>query len=392
MVEKMTMIQRELIKTVEKDLQTVPAIVLYGPRQSGKTTLVKQIAAKNSTLFLYLDMEKPSDNIKLRDPELFLSKATNKTVIIDEVQTLPDLFPVLRALIDRERKAARFMLLGSASPEILQHSAESLAGRVRYRELFPFSLTEAGVTQMDKLWLRGGFPKAFLSQDDETAMDWLTDFIYTYASRDLRILGLPMRETEVTRLLQMLAHQHGQLLNYSSLSRSLGVSAPTVTNALYYLEEAMLIRTLKPWHFNAGKRLVKTPKIYIRDTGMLHNLLFLGNYEQLMGHPQAGNSWEGFVIQQILTKLPRNIYPWFYRSQAGAEIDLLLTKGNTIQCAIEIKLTNAPELRRGHIQAVQDLKPKHQILITPHADTYPLKDKWIVYGLTAFLKDMGKLL
>ncbi|HEY6083153.1 MAG TPA: ATP-binding protein [Chitinophagaceae bacterium] len=386
------MIQRELIKIIKNDLKTVPAIVLYGPRQSGKTTLVKQLTLKDRKRFSYLDMESVADSAKLRDPELFLSRVTDKTVVIDEVQTLPGLFPVLRSLIDQNRKPGRFLLLGSASPELIQHSSESLAGRIRYREMFPFSLNEVGYGHQDKLWFRGGFPKAYLAANDESAMEWLTDFVYSYASRDLRALGLPMQETQITRLLQMLSYQHGQLVNYSNIARSLGVSVPTTMKAMYYLEEAMLIRTLKPWYFNAGKRLVKTPKVYIRDSGMLHNLLFLQNYEQLMGHPQAGNSWEGFVIQQIFFRLSRNIHPWFYRSQDGSEVDLILSKGNTIQCAIEIKLTNAPEIRRGHTEAITSLKPKHCIVITPDAETFPLKDKWMVYSLDNFLKDMETLM
>ncbi|MBS1744810.1 MAG: ATP-binding protein [Bacteroidetes bacterium] len=386
------MVQRDLIKIIKQDLKKVPSVVLFGPRQTGKTTLVKQLMSESKSRYLYLDMESPADKARLTDPELFLSRVADKTVIIDEVQTMPHLFPVLRSLIDRNRKPGRFLLLGSASPELIQQSAESLAGRIRYRELFPFSLEEIGFTNQEKLWFRGGFPRAYLAKNDAEAIEWLNDFIYSYVSRDLRMLGLSMQPTEITRLLQMLAHQHGQLLNHSNLARSLGISMPSVKKAMYYLEEAMLIRTLQPWFINVGKRLVKSPKVFIRDSGMLHNLLFVQAYEQLMGHPQAGHSWEGFVVQQILTVLPENIQPWFYRSQDNAEIDLILTKANHAQCAIEIKLTNAPEIRRGNTEAIADLKPKHTIIITPGADTYPLKDKWVVYNLENFLKEMESLL
>ena len=382
------MIRRELIEVLKNDLKEVPAIVLFGPRQVGKTTLVKKIAAESSAKFLYLDMESPSDKNKLDDPELFLAQVEEKTVIVDEVQLIPSLFPVLQTLIDKKRKAGRFLLLGSASPELIQHSSESLAGRVRYRELFPFSLEEVGKRNQNKLWLRGGFPEAFLSKNDEHAAAWLEDFIYSYASRDLRALGLSLQERQVTRLMQMLAHQHGQLLNYSSLAKSLSLSVPSITKAVFYLEEAMLIRTLQPWHFNTKKRLVKTPKVYIRDTGMLHNLLFLQNFEQLMGHPQVGNSWEGFVIQQILARLPQNIRPWFYRSQDGSEIDLILSKANNILAALEIKLTNAPKITRGNTEAVNELSPKHAVIINPQADTYQIKGGWVVYGLDGLLKNM----
>jgi len=379
---------RVLLKLLEKDLQTVPAVVLFGPRQVGKTTLVKQLVESHPEKFLYLDMELPSDRVKLTDAELFLTRLEDKTVIIDEVQFVPDLFPVLRALIDNKDIPGRFILLGSASPELLQKSAESLAGRVRYRELFPFSISEIERTENDKLWFRGGFPRAFLAANDKDAMQWYVDFVRTYTTRDLPLLGLPMPALQTERLLQMLAHQHGQLLNYTTLSKSLGVSQPTVTNALYYLEEAMLVKTLKPWHSNAGKRLVKTPKIYIRDSGMLHYLLGTGSFNQLMGHPQAGNSWEGFVIQQIMSHLPANLLPYFYRTGAGAELDLVLAKGNTITHAIEIKLSSAPKLSRGNTESINDLKPEHRAVIIAGEGGYPLRDGWEVYGLNSFLKSL----
>jgi predicted AAA+ superfamily ATPase len=280
------------------------------------------------------------------------------------------------------------MLLGSASPELLQKSAESLAGRVRYRELFPFSISEIERTERDKLWFRGGFPRAFLTANDEEAMQWYADFVRTYTTRDLPLLGLPMPAMQTERLLQMLAHQHGQLLNYSTLSKSLGVSQPTVTNAIYYLEEAMLVKTLKPWHSNTGKRLVKTPKIYIRDSGMLHYLLGIRSFNQLMGHPQAGNSWEGFVIQQIMSHLPANLLPYFYRTGAGAELDLVLAKGNTITHAIEIKLSSAPKLSRGNTESINDLQPEHRAVIIAGEGGYPFRDGWEVYGLNGFLKSL----
>jgi predicted AAA+ superfamily ATPase len=379
---------RVLLKLLEKDLQTVPAVVLFGPRQVGKTTLVKQLLESHPEKFLYLDMELPSDRVKLTDSELFLTRLEDKTVIIDEVQFVPDLFPVLRALIDQKDIPGRFMLLGSASPELLQKSAESLAGRVRYRELFPFSISEIESTERDKLWFRGGFPRAFLTANDEEAMQWYADFVRTYTTRDLPLLGLPMPAMQTERLLQMLAHQHGQLLNYSTLSKSLGVSQPTVTNAIYYLEEAMLVKTLKPWHSNTGKRLVKTPKIYIRDSGMLHYLLGIRSFNQLMGHPQAGNSWEGFVIQQIMSHLPANLLPYFYRTGAGAELDLVLAKGNTITHAIEIKLSSAPKLSRGNTESINDLQPEHLAVIIAGEGGYPFRDGWEVYGLNGFLKSL----
>lgn len=383
------MVKRNLLETLKKDLGKMPALVLFGPRQVGKTTIAKELAASHPEGFVYLDMELPSDRIKLSDMELFLTPLAGKIVIIDEVQLLPEIFPVLRSLIDKERRSGRFLLLGSASPDLLQQSAESLAGRVRYREMFPLTLEEAGGAEVqNELWFRGGFPDAFMAESQQDAMDWQADFVRTYATRDMVMLGLPMPAMQIERLLQMIAHIHGQLINYSQLARSLGVSQPTVTNALQYLEQAMLIRTLKPWYANMGKRLVKTPKVYIRDTGMLHYLLGLDRYQQLLGHPQAGNSWEGFVIQQILAVLPRQFQPFFYRTSGGSELDLLLVKGNIPEYAIEIKLSTAPQLTRGNTESVLDLQPLHRVVIAPVADSFAIKDKWVVYGIEEFLREL----
>jgi len=383
------MLNRNLLQTIQNDLEKMPVLVLFGPRQVGKTTMAKELAASNPEAYVYLDMELPSDRVKLSDMELFLTPLANKTVVIDEVQLLPELFPVLRSLIDKERRPGRFLLLGSASPDLLQQSAESLAGRVRYREVFPLTLDEAGGAKVQiELWFRGGFPNAFMAESQQDAMDWQADFVRTYATRDMVMLGLPMPATQIERLLQMLAHMHGQLVNYSQLARSLGVSQPTITNAMQYLEQAMLIRTLKPWHNNMGKRLVKTPKVYIRDTGMLHYLLGLNTYQQLLGHPQAGNSWEGFVIQQILAVLPRQFQPFFYRTSGGSELNLLLVKGNTADYALEIKLSTAPQLTRGNSEAVLNLQPLQCGVIAPVSGSFSIKGKWVVYGVEDFLKQI----
>lgn len=380
---------RSLIKVISNDLKIVPAVVLYGPRQVGKTTMVKQLAATNPDKFLYLDMELPSDRLKLSEPELFLNGLTGNTVILDEVQFLPDLFPVLRSLIDKDRRPGRFLLLGSASPVLIQKSSESLAGRVRYRELFPFTLPEVVEDNLNELWFKGGFPEAFLSEQDKDAMDWYAHFIRSYVTRDLALFGLSMPPVQIERLLQMLAHTHGQIINFSNLSRSLGVSQPTITNAMYYLEEALLIRTLKPWHTIRKKRLIKTPKVYIRDSGMLHHLLGIQNYNRLLGHPQAGNSWEGFVIQQILSVLPANIQTYFYRTAAGAELDLLLVRGDKVIVGMEIKMSTAPELTRGNTEAINDVEPEFRTVISNIKGSYPLKDNWKNYGLDSFLKSLG---
>lgn len=381
------MIERHLFETVRQDLRKIPVVVLYGPRQVGKTTLAKQLATKNPNSFVYLDMELPSDRLKLSEIELFLSSLVDKTVIIDEVQLLPEVFPVLRSLIDQHRHPGRFLLLGSASPDLLQRSAESLAGRVRYREVFPISVSEKGNSlSLQELWFRGGFPNALLAGSQQDALEWLADFVLSYTTRDMALLGLAMPPIQMERLLQMLAHLHGQLANYSQIARSLGVSQPTVTNAIYFLEEAMLIRTLQPWYANMKKRLVKSPKIFIRDSGMLHYLLGISSYQQLLGHPQAGYSWEGFVIQQILAVLPGDMRPYFYRTAGGAEIDLLLVRSNDMSYALEIKLSAAPQITRGNTEAIQDLHPQVRAVIAPVTDSFPIKDKWMVYGVEGFLE------
>jgi len=386
------MITRKLFNTILQDLKNIPVVVLFGPRQVGKTTLAKQLAAHDSNGFVYLDMELPSDRLKLTEMELFLSGLVEKTVIIDEVQLLTEVFPVLRSLVDQHRHPGRFLLLGSASPELMQKSAESLAGRIRYREVFPITLAEKENNLIQQeVWFRGGFPDALLAGSQQEAMEWQADFVRSYTTREMPLLGLAMPPVQMERLLQMLAHLHGQLINYSQIARSLGVSQPTVTNAIYFLEEAMLIRTLKPWYANMKKRLVKAPKIFIRDSGMLHFLLGISSYQQLLGHPQAGYSWEGFVIQQILAFLPVDMRPYFYRTAGGAELDLLLVRSNNISYALEIKLSTTPQITRGNTEAIQDLHPQVQALIAPVTESFPLKDKWMVYGVESFLEVVNKM-
>jgi hypothetical protein len=383
------MLKRALIDLLRRDLGQVPAVVLFGPRQVGKTTMARQLAAESPDDFVYFDLELPSDRIRFSDPELFLRGLADRTVILDEVQALPELFPILRGLIDQDRRPGRFLLLGSVSPALLQQSSESLAGRIRFREVNPLTLREAGSDEvLERLWTRGGYPVAFLAKDDQEAMAWYADFIHSYATRDLALMGLAMSPPDIERLLLMLAHIHGQLVNYSQLSRALGVSQPTVRNALDYFEHAMLIRTLRPWHTNAKKRLVKTPKMYIRDSGMLHSLLGLSGYQQLLGHPQAGNSWEGFVVQQVMSVMPRDMQAWFYRTAGGAELDLVITRGGQAAFAIEAKLTLSPKPTRGNTEAIQDmaLPPDHQFMVSPVQGSFPLPGGWEVCGVEELMR------
>jgi predicted AAA+ superfamily ATPase len=386
------MLERTLIDILRKDLRQVPAVVLFGPRQVGKTTMARELAAASPNDFVYFDLELPSDRIRFSDPELFLRGLADRTVILDEVQVLPELFPVLRGLIDQDRRPGRFLLLGSVSPALLQQSSESLAGRIRFREVMPLTLREAGGSDfLEHLWVRGGYPVSFLAKDDQEAMAWHADFVHSYATRDLALMGLAMSPPDIERLLLMLAHVHGQLVNYSQLSRALGVSQPTVRNALDYFEHAMLIRTLRPWHSNAKKRLVKTPKLYIRDSGMLHYLLGISGYQALLGHPQAGNSWEGFVVQQVISVMPRDMQAWFYRTAGGAELDLVITRGGKAAFAIEAKLTLSPKPTRGNTEAVQDLAlpPEHQFIVAPVRGSFPLPGGWEVCEVGEVVRNLS---
>lgn len=365
----------------------MPVVVWYGPRQVGKTTVAKQIFESDPANHIHLDLELPSDRARISNPELYFNSTENQTLILDEVQLVPDLFPVIRSVVDKNRRPGRFLLLGSASPELLQRSSESLAGRVRFREIFPFTFEEvSSIADKNKLWLRGGFPEAFLDDNDANAMEWQIDFIRSYITRDLPQLGLSMPAFRLELLLSQLAHLHGQIMNYSQIARALGVSQPTVTDAVHFLEQPLLIRLIKPWHTNTGKRLVRSPKIYFRDGGMLYNLLGIENFQQLLGHPQAGNSWEGFIIQQIISVLPRNMQVSFYRTSNGAEMGLTLVKSNKILYGIEIKLNTAPSLSKGNTESALDLNPVHKILIASVDSGYPYKNNWQVTSLPEIMQ------
>lgn len=383
----MKTIARHILATIKDDIKKMPVVVLFGPRQVGKTTIAKQIFESDVGNHIYLDLELPSDRARIANAELFFNSTEKQTVILDEVQVVPDLFPVIRSVVDKNRRAGRFLLLGSASPELIQRSSESLAGRVRFREVFPFSFEEvSSFADKIKLWFRGGFPEAFLADSDANAMEWQIDFMRSYITRDLPQLGLSMPAFRLELLLSQLAHLHGKIINYSQVARALGVSQPTVTDAVHFLEQALLIRLVKPWHTNGGKRLVRSPKIYFRDSGMLHNLLGIENFQQLLGHPQAGNSWEGFIIQQIISELPRNMQTFFYRTSNGAELDLIIVKSNKILYGIEIKLNTAPSLSKGNTEAALDLMPAHKVLVAPVDSGYPYRNDWQVCSLPEIIQ------
>jgi len=380
-------IQRKIQAEIAGLMRHTPAVALLGARQVGKTTLAKQIGTAQKKEYLYLDLENPLDARKLNDPFTFLHDNKAKCIIIDEVQIIPSLFSVLRSVIDADRKNGRFILLGSASPELVKGVSESLAGRISYRELSPINLLELpDKISRDKHWLRGGFPTALLARSDKIAFEWMGSFVRSYVERDLSALfGVSLTSNILSRLLSMLAHINGTVWNAEMIARSLGISAPTVNRYVDFLEGAFLVHRLAPFHFNTKKRLVKAPKIYIRDSGMLHFLSNAFSMNTLKGHPVVGSSWEGYVVEQIRQLLPANTSMFFYRTQAGAEFDIVLVKGNQPVACVEIKLNNAPVISKGNLQSIADLKTKSNFVVVPDIEEYRIKDGITVCNLRTFL-------
>jgi hypothetical protein len=363
------MIKRQLSEEMAKTLRLFPALAILGPRQAGKTTLAKSIAKTLKKKSLYLDMENPDDRFLLQNPIAFLNHHKQDCIIIDEVQRIPELFPVLRSIIDAHRKPGRFLLLGSASPDLLVKGSETLAGRIYYHELTPLQITEVtDKYNSDRLLLRGGFPVPFLAKKADDARLWQQSFLTTYVERELPALGLSVPPQLVQRLFQMLAHLHGSVVNYSQLAGALGVSAPTIHKTIDYLENAFLIRRLPPWFSNAKKRIIKSPKIYIRDSGMLLHLLKVYTMKDLLGHPQCGMVWEGFVLEQLAGFWGRKFDYCFYRTQDGTEADLVILKGGKPFATIESKINTAPTLTAGTYNAIADIKAKHNFVVTPRKE------------------------
>ena len=381
------MISRNLQLYVKQRLKRSPAVAILGPRQVGKTTLAKTFAQSEQKAFTYLDMENPRDQVKLNDAYSFLDKLTDQCVIIDEVQLKPELFSILRPLIDENRVPGRFILLGSASPSLVKGVSESQAGRISYVELTPIGFEELpdGFNR-DEHWFRGGFPEALLAENTSEAKAWLNDFIKSYIERDLaHLFGVELVPATLRNFWSMLAHSNGSIWNAETFARSLGVTAPTVLRYASFLEGGYLIRKLQPWFVNAKKRLVKSPKIYIRDTGILHRLLSINDLENFYGHPGVGASWEGYVIEQIYQSRPSDLEMFYYRTQAGAECDVVLVRGITPVACIEIKLTNSPVVSRGFISCADDLEPQYRFIVTPSSDTYETNHQVKVTGLRNFI-------
>jgi len=364
------MISRTRIQdSIVQGLARHPAVALLGPRQCGKTTLARQVAAREGARIF--DLENPDDDAALENPMLAL-ESLRGLVVLDEVQRRPEIFPVLRVLMDRESAPAKFLLLGSASPFLVRSVTESLAGRVAFIDLQGFSLDEVGVADLSRLWARGGFPRSFLAEDENSSHGWRRDFIRTFIEKDFSTLGLGATPSSLGRLWQMAAHYHGQTLNASEIGRALGESYKTVQRHLELLEGAFMIRLLRPWFENIGKRLVKSPKLYVRDSGLFHSLLGIGNHESLLGHPKIGASWEGFALEQILARLPK-MDAWFWGTQGGAELDLLI-QSNGKRIGFEFKVADAPKMTKSLSIAQNDLSLHKLLVVKPRGHGYPLEN------------------
>lgn len=385
------MIERDLTATLRASLAQYPAVALLGARQVGKTTLARAVCDTGAGCE-YLDMENPVDCSKLSDPVGYLERLEGRLVVLDEVQRMPNLFQPLRGLIDQGRRrgidSGRFLLLGSASGDLLRQSGESLAGRIAYLELPPLQVGEVSDDAVETLWLRGGFPDSFLALDAARSLRWRQNLISTYLERDIPAYGGRVPATTLRRLWTMLVHQQGGMLNVSQLAGNLGLDGKTTNRYLDMLGDLMLLRRLPPWHANLGKRLVKSPKIYLRDSGLLHALLGVADIETLYGHPVFGASWEGFVIENILNAVPFNTQASFYRTTGGAEVDLLLDLPGEGLWAIEIKHSQAARPGRGFYSACADLQPKRRLWVNAGQDAYPLGEGVEVLGLRALLQQL----
>lgn len=384
------MLNRIITNKLEETIRRIPAVALLGPRQIGKTTLAQIIGKDRSSL--YLDLESPEDLLKLSDPNSFFSANNDKLIILDEIQRMPELFMVLRGIIDKNRqdgkKSEQFLLLGSASMDLMRQSSESLAGRIRYLNMTGLNILEAP-DDVNKLWLRGGFPDSYLSDSDRDSMEWLEMLIRTYLERDVPQMGFRIPAIRLRRLWTMLAHLQGENINYSKLAGNLEVDGKTVTHYLDILVDLLLVRRLEPWHINVKKRLIKSPRFYIRDSGLMHRLLGISDHNALISNPVMGKSWEGFVLENILSILPNSIQPYYYRTSAGAEIDLVLKISSIELWAIEIKHGVAPKIKQGFHQASEDIKATHKFVVYGGNDEFQIDKSTTIISLS---KIMDRLL
>jgi predicted AAA+ superfamily ATPase len=378
------LIERRLRASIGARLKTMPAVVLLGPHQVGKTTLAQEIAATRGGDAVYLDLERPADRRRMADPDAYLREQAGKLVVVDEIHRAPDLFGSLRGIIDERRRAGdragHFLLLGSASLDLMKQASETLAGRVAYLELAAFDAMEAGDGPggVNRLWSRGGFPDSLLARTDADSLDWRRAFVQSYLERDVPMFAPRLPAETVGRLWTMLAHGQGTALNQSRLAASLAVSSPAVGRYVDLLVDLLLVRRLRPWSGNVGKRLVRTPKTYVRDSGITHVLLDLETWNDVLGHPVAGPSWEGFVIENLVAAAGDRRTPYYYRTEDGAEVDLLFERGGKVEMAIEIKRSTAPDLSAGFRSAREVLKPKEAYVVHGGSGQWPI-DK----GVTA---------
>jgi len=379
------MIGRKIKDFVELSLQKSPAIALLGARQIGKTTLSLEIKKSFNRQSIYLDLEKPSDLSKLSDPEYFLNQHLDKLLILDEAQRLPEILPILRSVIDQRRCSGdlfgQYLLLGSSSKTLLSRSSESLAGRIRYIDMCGFNLLEVESSNLNNLWVRGGFPESYLLSNAVDSFSWRENMIRTYLEREVYFLGLKIDTQILRRFWMMLAHNQGELFNGSKIAASLGISTPSVFRYLDILHDLFMIRILQPWYHNSGKRLVKTPKIYIRDSGILHCLLGIKTLDDVLSHPISGCSFEGFVIENIKSIMSISQQMWFYRTSAGAEMDLVIEGGRN-RIGIEIKRSLSPTPSKGLYNAIDDLNLDKAYIIYPGDHSYALNSKIFITSLT----------
>ncbi|TKC60346.1 ATP-binding protein [Pedobacter hiemivivus] len=392
------MIPRKIKENIAELLGEFPAVAVLGPRQVGKTTLAEEIAYLINPDHIYLDLESPTDHAKLNEPEAYFELHKGKLIILDEIQRVPELFAILRGVIDKRRKegyrTGQFLILGSASLDLLKQSSETLAGRIAYIELPVLTVSEIEherPNQQDKLWLRGGFPDSFLAKTDDASLRWRLNFINTYLERDVPQFGPRIPATTLRRMWTMLAHQQGSQVNVVQLGANLDITSPTTKRYLDLLEDLLLIRTLRPWSGNLGKRLVKSPKVYIRDSGLVHALLNLKTLDDVLSHPIVGASWEGFVLENLLSCLPVGVTPWFYRTSAGAEIDLVIEQSPTKIYAIEIKRSMTPTVSKGFYHGCEDIGATKRFIVYPGREHFPTSKDATVISLTGIMKIICEL-
>jgi predicted AAA+ superfamily ATPase len=378
-----TWFPRRLAERVNDLLRHSPAVALLGPRQAGKTTLALEIGEQRASI--YLDLEDADERLKLSNPVRYLADHENELVILDEVRRVPELFQQLRGVIDRGRREGkangRFLFLGSAAMDLLRQTGESLAGRIAYLELGPFDALEIDPVALDTLWVRGGFPRSFLAETDASSMEWRRNFIRSYLERDVPQFGLRIPAETLRRFWTMLAHNQAQILNAANLARGLGVDGKTVARYLDVLLDLLLVRRLPAWHRNAGRRLVKSPKVYVRDSGIAHALLGIRDKEELLGHPVVGQTWESFVIETLISTAPDGTEANYYRTSNGTEIDLILTLPGGKLWAIEVKRSSAPGIERGFHSACADLNPERRFVVYPGTERYPLDENTEAIGV-----------